>query len=108
MFITDDEVQKCIDYLGESAKEYATTKARMKHLEQHRKSVRAAQVLKATGKTISENTNRAEASEAYVNIVNEYKESVAEFTLIEAYRKTAELKIEVWRSLNASHRRGNI
>ena len=107
-FISDDEVEKALNYLAHSAKEYAETKARMKHLEQHRKSVRAQEVLRATGKTISENNTRGEASSAYMAVLDEYKGAVADFTLIEAYRKVAELKIDCWRTLSASNRRGNI
>ncbi len=107
-FITDEEVEKALNYLANSAKEYADKKARMKWLEHHRKSIRSQEALKATAKTISENNTRAEASTAYKAVLEEYKGSVADFTLIEAYRKVAELKVEVWRSLNANSRKGNI
>lgn len=106
--ITDDDVEKAILYLANSAKDYAETKALMKHLEVYRKSIRASEVLKATGKTMTENNTRGEASEAYKEILSRYKDSVAAFTLIDAYRNVAELKVEVFRTQEASKRRGNI
>jgi len=107
-FITDEEVEKALNYLRDTAENYAKWKARMKYLESHRKSVRSAEVLRATGKTISENTHRGEASEAYKEILIEYEESVYEYTLLDAMRHAAEAKIEAWRTISASMRRGNI
>lgn len=106
--ITDDEAQKAVDYLVNSAKDYAMWKSRMKYLESHRKSVRAAEVLRATGKTMAENTQRGEASTAYKEILKEYEEAVYEYELINAYRSAAETKIELYRTMSASLRRGNI
>lgn len=106
--ITDQEAQKAVDYLVSSTKDYAKWKSRMKYLEQHRKSVRAVESLKATGKTISENEKRAEASEAYKYVLMEYEEAVCEFTLIDSYRHAAEIKVDLYRTMSASLRRGNI
>ena len=106
--ITDDEAQKAVDYLVSSTKDYAMWKSRMVFLDKNRKTVRAIAILRATGKTISENTIRGEASEDYQNALKEYEEAVEQFTLIDSYRKAAETKIDLWRSINASLRRGNI
>ena len=107
-FISDNEIEKAVNYLASSAKDFAKWKARMKYLESHRKSVRSAAVLSATGKTISENAHRGEASESYKQILIEYEEAVYEFTLIDAYRGAAEAKIDAWRTLQASNRRGHV
>ena len=107
-FIKDNEIEAALNYLRDTAKPYAQWKGRMKYLESHRKSVRSAEVLRATGKTISENLHRGEASEAYREILKEYEESVYEYTLLDALRAAAEAKIEAWRTLSASYRRGNI
>lgn len=106
--ITDEEAQRAIDYLVNSSENYAKWKSRMKFLEVHRKSVRAAEILRATGKTIAENTQRGEASTAYKEILIEYEEAVYEFTLIDSYRNAAETKIDLYRTMSASTRRGNI
>lgn len=107
-FISEEEVEKAIRYLAKSAEDYAKWKARMKYLEHHRKSVRAAAILKATGKTISENTIRGENSEEYKESLKEYEEAVYEFTLLDAYRNAAETKIEAWRTISSSNRRGHV
>ena len=107
-FISDQEIEKALNYLRDTSEAYAKWKGRMKYLESHRKSVRSAAVLRATGKTISENAHRGEASEEYKNILIEYEEAVYEFTLLDAMRHAAEAKIEAWRTLSASYRRGNV
>jgi len=107
-FVTDEMVEKAINYLRDSAEPYAKWKSRMRYLESHRKSIRAAEVLRATGKTISENAHRGEASEAYKEVLKEYEEAVYEFTLIDAMRNAAETKIDLYRTVSASLRRGNI
>jgi len=107
-FISDEDCQKAVDYLAASVKDFAKWRARMKFLESHRKSVRAAEILRASGKTIAENTQRGEASTAYKNILIEYHEAVYEYELINAYRHAAETKIEVWRTISSSNRKGNI
>lgn len=106
--ISDEKVEEALNYLAKSAKQYADEKAHMKWLEHYRKSVRAQEVLRATGKTISENNTRGEASAAYQNALAEYKEAVAAFTLTEAYRKAAELTVELFKTQEASNRRGNV
>lgn len=106
--ITEDEVEKALHYLSSSVKDYARWKSRMKYLESHRKSVRAACILKATGKTMAENTQRGEAAEDYKKVLLDYEDAVYEFTLIDAYRHAAEAKIEAWRTVSASNRRGHV
>jgi len=107
-FITDSEIEKALNYLRDTSENYAKWKGRMKYLESHRKSVRSSEVLRATGKTISENVHRGEASEAYKDILKEYEEAVYEYTLLDAMRAAAEAKIEAWRTLSASYRKGNV
>ncbi len=106
--ISDADVEKAIQYLANSSKQYADEKAHMKWLEYSRKVVRAQEVLRATGKTMSENNTRGEASKPYQDILIEYRDAIAAFTLTDAYRRAAELKLEVFRTQESSNRRGNI
>jgi len=107
-FITEEEVERAINYLAASSEDFAKWKGRMKFLELHRKSVRAAETLHASGKSMAENKERGEASTAYKNILIEYHEAVYEFELINAYRNAAEAKIEAWRTISSSNRRGHV
>jgi len=107
-FISEDEVERAINYLSKSAEDFAKWKGRMKFLELHRKSVRAAETLNASGNSMAENKERGEASKAYKNILIEYHEAVYEFELINAYRNAAEAKVEAWRTISSSNRKGHL
>ncbi len=107
-FISNEDVEKALEYLAHSAKPHAEWKSRMKWLEHKRKSVKSTVSLRQKGKSQAENSTKAEASPEYNQVLDEYKESVMEFTLIDSYRKAAELKIEIWRSLNANNRKGHL
>ena len=107
-FITDEDAEKAIDYLATSAKPYADWKSRMKYLELHRKSVRAIEALKQTGKSMAENNTKAEASGAYCDAVKEFEEACYEYELINAYRNAAETRIDMWRTITSANKRGNI
>jgi len=107
-FVTDDQTQLALDYLRDSAEPFAEWKANMKWLEHRRKVVRAVAVLEQKAGSHAANLAIADASIEYSDVLGEYKDAVYHFTLIESRRKAAELKIEVWRSLNANNRKGNL
>ncbi len=107
-FISEEEVERALKYLAKSAEDFAKWKSRMKYLELHRKSVRAEAILNAGGSSMAENKERGEVSEAYKQVLKDYEEAVAEFTLIEAYRNAAETKVAAWQTIQASNRRGHV
>lgn len=107
-WITEEEIEAALNYLRDTAKDFAKWKARMKFLELHRKSVRAAETLAAKGSSMAENTQRGEMSQPYKDILKEYEEAVYEFTLIDARRNAAESKISAWQTVSSSNRRGHL
>jgi len=107
-FLNDKEVERAIRYLASSAEDYSIARARMKHLEHHRKSVRASEFLRASGSSAAERAEMAEASTAYNEVVSDYKDAVAEFTLIDAKRHAADTWVDVWKVQEYAKRRGNI
>lgn len=107
-FISEDEVERAVNYLSSSAENYAKWRSRMKFLELHRKSIRAAEILSAKGSTMAENTQIGEASKAYKDIKIEYKEAVYEYELINAYRNAANTKIDCWRTITSANKKGHL
>lgn len=105
--ISEDRLQKALIYLAETDEPSATARARVKALEQRRKTVKAIQYLSSTG-TQGDKEQKAYASQEYQDIVNEYENAVADAELYANKRSTKELIIEVWRSINAGRRKGNI
>lgn len=107
-FITEEQVEAAIHSLSDKAESHARAKGRMRYWEKHIKSVLAIETLKQRGKSMTENKTRAEASEAYKAALSEYEESVYTFTLSDDKRAAAEATIEMFRTITASNRRGNI
>lgn len=107
MNISEDRLQKALTYLAETDQPSAEARARVKALEQRRKTVKGLAFLGSSG-TMAEKEAKAYASQEYQDIVNEYENAVADAELYANKRKTEELIIEVWRSINAGRRKGNI
>ena len=105
--ISQQRMEKALKYLAETDEEYAYAKTHALKMERKAKSVFRVMFLAESG-TVAEREAKADKS-------NEYQEaSEAEFTAkthlehIKAKRDTEALVIDVWRSLNASQRRGNV
>lgn len=107
-FITEEEVEKALNHLRDTAHDYAHWKSRMKYLEFHRKSVRAQEFFHGKGNSAAVNHEHAENSAAYRAILKEYEEAVYEFTVLDALRNAAETKISSWQTIQASNRKGHI
>lgn len=106
--ITDESIESALNFLRDSSKSLADWKARFKYLEQKRKSLKAAAFLEADGANVAEREAKAYRDEDYLKCLDEYKEAVYEYEILENQRRAAELRIEVWRTVNANQRRGNI
>lgn len=105
--ISEDRLTKALTYLAETDVPAAEAKARMKAIEQRRKTIKGIEFLASSG-TMAEKEAKAYKSEAYQSIVDEYESAVADAEIYANKRKTEELIIEVWRSVNSSRRKGNI
>jgi hypothetical protein len=101
------DVEKALDYLKDTDEAHAKAKALVKALEHGFKTIKAEEYLNATG-TNGEREQRAYASTAYKELTNRYAQAVIDFELMENKRERAALTIDVWRSLNANQRKGNI
>ena len=105
--ITDDQVEKALNYMAERAIEYSNLVGRCKGLEHRRKVVSSQQFLSSTG-TVAERQASAEASDEYRTIINEIEAAETEKALIATHLERARLTIDVWRTQQASNRKGNI
>ena len=99
--------EKALRYLASTDEEYARAKAHVKYMEHKRKTIKAAQFLEAEG-TIQQKESLAYDSQAMRDHLEEYKDAVYDEQILVSKRKSAELAIEVWRSMNANQRKGNI
>lgn len=105
--ITDDQIEAALNYIRDKAEDLADARAKAKFLDHKRKVIRASYFTEASG-TVAERESFAETRDEYKQCIEEYREAVHQDVLISTRIKAAELKIEVWRTLNANNRRGNI
>ena len=107
--ISEERLQKALTYLVDTDNEVAVKKAYMKGLEKQEKSIRAAAFLEQEGKdTVAGREARAYDSELYRKWVKDYEDAVVDYESLNNKRITEMTMIEVWRSLNAARRQGNI
>ena len=106
-FLSDERIEAALQFLANSAKDYAEAKGRRVWLEHRMKTVKA-QVLLANEGTNVEREARAHASEEYRSATDEMKDAVVKEETLRALRVAAEAKIEVWRSTQANLRAANV
>lgn len=104
----DRSVEAALKYIATSAEDFARAKARVKYIEQFRKTLKARAYLEARGETVSEREAKAYTEPEYVACLESYKDAVYDHEILVAKRLRAELVIEVWRTLNANKRAANI
>ena len=107
-FITDEMVEKSLNFLRDNAQELGRARGAMIAADHKRKVIRAEELLKAEGKTVTEREALAETSPAYQNAIELLENATADYHILQTRVKAAESKIEVWRSLNARSNRGHL
>lgn len=105
--ISADRLQRALEYLATTDEPAAKAKAYLIGLEETLKTVKATEFLKATG-TNGYCEAVAYASAAYREHIKKIEDATYSYELYRTKRTTESLIVEVWRSLNASRRSGNI
>lgn len=98
MSYSEEDIERALNYLVESAKPYAQAKSRAKALEFRLKISEASEFLEVESGSVEYKKSVARASEAYKALVDEYEETETEAMTLEAYRQAATLKISYWQS----------
>lgn len=106
--ISADRLQKALEYLATTDGPCAQAKALMVGLQEQLKSVRAIAFIEAQGGTVTEREARAFASLAYQSHIQKLQDATADYETMRNKRLTEELIVEVFRTLSANQRRGNV
>lgn len=102
--VTEDRVQKALDFLADSAGALGAARERAKLAESKIKHVEAL-MFKASDATSNDRRQAdARTSEAYVAAINEDAEATGELAKLYALREAAAALIEAWRSQEATWR----
>jgi hypothetical protein len=103
--VTLDKVEGAMGFLAESDLDYAQSVADVESCEIKRKRVRARVFLESEG-TVAERQARSETSPLTVESDDEYASALLRKEQLKARRQRAELVIDLYRTLEASRRKG--
>jgi len=102
--ITDEEIEKAVDWLRDNADESAKSRATRIYMEEYRKSLKALLMKKHVELPISAQEREAYADKDYINHLRAIKLAVEKDEKMRFLRVSAEAKIEAWRSMSANIR----
>jgi hypothetical protein len=105
--ITDERCEKALKYLAQTDAAAAELKGEVARKEYLCRFTRGNVFLRSEG-SVEARKATAESSEEVRSAENELAEAIVEYERVKAKRATRELIVEVWRSVNANRRHGNL
>ena len=102
--ISDEDVEKAIDYLRDNADNAAKARAERIYMEEFRKSLKALIMKEHIDATVSAQEREAYADPRYQTHLEALRQAVYRDEKARFMRIAAEAKIEAWRSLSANSR----
>lgn len=101
--ITEDIAESAAEFIRANAANLAKAKSERIQCEEFRKTIKAQVISKATG-TVQERESAAYASDEYKTNLDGYVAAVEREELLRWKMKSAELKIEIYRTQQANNR----
>ena len=108
MRITDEDIERALDFLRDTATEAAQARADRIYLEEYRKSLKAQIMKENAGLPIGAQEREAYLDERYKEHLRAYRESVFIDEKHRFLHSAALAKIEAWRSQSANERAARI
>ena len=108
--INEEKLQKALTYLAETDVPCAKARGLLAGFERQEKTIKAIAFLDSTGTklTMAEREAMAYSSPAYREHTQKIADATTDYEIMRNRRLTAELIVEVWRSMNANRRHGNV
>ena len=105
--ITDDEVEKCVDFLRDNAVKIAQAKANAMHMDDYTKVVKAKIMRENNGdESLGAREARAYADARYTAHLDTKKIADEEYERLRWLMDAASAKIDVWRTMSSNNRKG--
>ena len=102
--IDDEEIQKAVDYLRDSAKKAAQARANRIYVEEYRKTIKAKLMKRTPDLAVSAQEREAYADPEYHEHLEAIRAAVYNDEYERFMRAAAEAKIEAWRTFQANER----
>lgn len=106
MNITEEQIEACLDYLRDTAPEYAQWRAAEKFYNHKIKAIEAKGFCGEEKGAVESKRMKARASEEYNQALEDLRESAYNAELIGARRNAAEYKISVYQTQVKASRAG--
>ena len=103
-FITEQEVERALDFLRDNAKEIGAAKERAVKSERMLKHIRALLMKKYNEMPVNAQEREAMADPTYLDALLEEAVAAGELRRMESLREAAALKLGVWQSMSANMR----
>lgn len=103
-FITEDEIDRALDYLRDNADEAAKARAERIYVEEYRKTIKAQLMKEHDGKSAVIQEREAYADARYVSHLEAIKEAVFRDEKLRFLKEAAQAKIEAWRTQCSNER----
>lgn len=95
---------KAVDFLLANAGKYARAKAERVHIEEYRKSKKALLMAECTEKAVNAREQYAYSHPEYIALLDGLKAAVEVEEQLRWAQIAAQLRVEIWRSQEASNR----
>lgn len=102
--VSENDIEKCLDFLRDSAAALGEAKARAIKAGHMLKHIEAIEFKMSDATSNDKRQADARTSDAYVDAINEDAFAAGELAKLYALREAAALKIEAWRSEQATYR----
>jgi isocitrate dehydrogenase len=104
--VTQERMESALDYLVSTDFQFAELDGQVKNAENRVELAKEIAYARSEGANIKEREAKAVMAETYQNALDEHTKAYIEFKKVKAKRDTAQVLIDVWRSLNAARRQG--
>lgn len=104
VFITEEAVEKALDFLRDDADKIGQAKAEKVRTEHMVKHIVAIEMKQWLHLPVAAQKREAEASQRYLDAINEEAAAAGKYESLLALREAAALKIQVFQTLSANYR----
>lgn len=102
--ISDDDVQRAVDWLRDNAPRAARARATREYLSEYTKSLKAQLMRKHMDLPVAAQEREALASADYIIHLDAVRKAIEDDEQLRWLKAAAEAKLEAWRTLSANER----
>ena len=103
-FITEDEVDRALDWLRDNADEAAAATADRIYVQEYRKSLKAIIMKEHEGLPLGAQEREAYADRRYIDYLDAIRQAVFNDVKLDFLKSAADAKVKAWQTYSANSR----